>query len=393
MATFENTVNPTPFGVFDSDAAFIAHADSMFTFVRRKLGDDILSVELTKKQIWASFEEAVFEYSKMINEYQAKSQLGNLLGESTGSLDGNYGPTGLQGKFPRETLEFLMRKSEPYIAHAGLGGSWNNVSGSIALTAGQQDYDLATDLKDGDGNLLIDQANGKLRIWEIFHFSPQAAYRFFDTTSAINYLNNEFAFESFTPETVFYVLPVYEDLLRAQQMDVSNRVRRSNYSYTITGTKLRIFPKPSADQATQKLWLNVGFTMSGTSISTYTDPSIDGVSGLHNIPYGTLEYKAINSTGHQWIRQYTLALSKEILGLVRSKFGSVPIPNGDLQLNGSDLLSQAQTEKTELKTSLKEMLESMTYDKILETAAAEAESKNRLLKLVPVPLGKCITIG
>ena len=53
-----------------------------------------------------------------------------------------------------------MRKAEPYIAHAGLGGSWNNVSGSIALTAGQQDYNIAKDLKDDDGNKLWEQANG-----------------------------------------------------------------------------------------------------------------------------------------------------------------------------------------------------------------------------------------
>ena len=77
-------------------------------------------------------------------------------------------------------------------------------------------------------------------ISEVFHFNPQAAYRFFDTTSAINYLNNEFSFESFTPETIFYVLPVFEDILRAGQLDLSNRVRRSNYSYKIIGTKIRI---------------------------------------------------------------------------------------------------------------------------------------------------------
>ena len=64
-------------------------------------------------------------------------------------------------------------------------------------------------------------------------------------TSAVNYLNNQFAFESFTPETVFYVLPVYEDLLRAGQLDISNRVRRSNYSYLLQGTNLRIYPRPT----------------------------------------------------------------------------------------------------------------------------------------------------
>ena len=97
--------------------------------------------------------------------------------------------------------------------------------------------------------------------------------------------------------------------------------------------------------------------------------------------------------GRQWIRQYTFALSKEVLGLVRSKFGSIPIPSGDLQLNGADLLSQAQGEKEKLITSLKEMLDSLTYDKLLEAEAAEVGNLNSILKTVPIPLGKCITIG
>jgi hypothetical protein len=97
--------------------------------------------------------------------------------------------------------------------------------------------------------------------------------------------------------------------------------------------------------------------------------------------------------GVQWIRQYTLALSKEVLGQVRSKFGSVPIPNGDLSLNGGDLLSQAQSEKEALKNSLKEMLDSLTYDKLLETEVSQATNLQTYLKTIPIPLGKCITIG
>ncbi|OUU74596.1 MAG: hypothetical protein CBC29_05580 [Methylococcaceae bacterium TMED69] len=392
MATFANTSSPTPFAVFDSDTQFIAEADRMVTFVKRKLGDDILSVELTKKQVWACFEESVFEYSKYINEYQAKSQLANLLGTSTGS-NATSGPKGVENKFPRETLEFLTRKAEPYAAHAGLGGLWNTYSGSIELEVSRQDYDIYTEMKDADDNVvfanLAEGSRGKLRIFEVYHFSPQAAYRFFDTTSAINYLNNEFAFESFTPETVFYVLPVFEDVLRAGQMDISNRVRRSNYSYQITGTKLRIFPKPATSGS---LWINYGLPMDGMNPSV-ADDSIHGVASLSNVPFDNLEYGTINSMGRQWIRQYTLAGAKEVLGLIRSKFGSVPIPSGDLQLNGSDLLSQGQNEKEKLRTELKEMLESLTYDKLIEGEATEAENVQRLLKTIPIPLGKAIVIG
>ena len=112
-----------------------------------------------------------------------------------------------------------------------------------------------------------------------------------------------------------------------------------------------------------------------------------------NLPWNNISYAGINSIGRQWIRQYTFALSKEVLGLVRSKFGSIPIPNGDLQLNGSDLLSQAQSEKEKLITNLKEMLDSMTYDKLLEGQAAEVGNMQTILKAVPIPLGKVITIG
>ena len=410
-ATLASSGSPTPFGIFDSEKDFVIDADSMVTFVKRKLGDDILSVELTNRQIWMSFEEAALEYSKIVNEYQTKSQLSNLLGNDLGTSSDNQtydetnnntvdgGPRGAESKFPRETLEFLMRKAEPYAAHAALAGSFNIYSGSIALTDGQQDYNIYDEMMfvdPNDGTSKLATAafpNQKLRIYEIMHYSPQAAYRFFDTTSAINYLNNEFAFESFTPETVFYVLPVFEDLLRAQQMDISNRVRRSNYSYELIGQNLRIFPRPTVEAgSTKKLYVRFGRPMDGLN-PDMPDDSIDAVSGFHNIPFDDIQYQKINSMGRQWIRQYTFALSKEVLGLVRSKFGSIPIPNGDLQLNGSDLLSQAQGEKEKLITQLREMLDSLTYDKLLESEAAEAGNMQTILKTVPIPLGKCITIG
>ena len=272
MASFENTSNPTPFGIYDSESDFSTDADNIVTFVKRKLGDDILSVELTKKQIWGNFEEATLEYSSIINQYQAKSQLVNFLGFTTGSMSGS------EEKYIRENLEFLTRFAEPYAMEAGIGGSYNSFSGSIDLEVGRQDYNLYTELSGSSGGL-FDNTKGKLKIEEVFHYNPQAAYRFFDTTSAINYLNNEFSFESFTPETVFYILPVYEDILRGGQLDLSNRVRRSNFSYKITGTNFRVFPIPTKAQK----FANVSGTYAGPSsevpiipAGVPTGPSLEG---------------------------------------------------------------------------------------------------------------------
>jgi hypothetical protein len=390
MATFANTTSPTPFGSFDSDTQFQTDADSVVTFVKRKLGDDILSVELTKNQIWANFEEAMFEYSSLVNQYQTKSQLNNFLGLATGSMSGS------EQKHPRENLEFLGRFAEPYATEAGIGGSYDMVSGSIQLVKNQQDYNIYTDLKDEAGNALFTNSaynshRSKMRVREVFHYNPTQAYRFFDTTSAINYLNNEFSFESFTPETIFYVLPVFEDILRAGQLKVSQKVRRSNYSYQIIGRNIRVFPKPTTADP-KKMFLRVSFSPDPLNPS-YRDDTIYGVSNMSNIPFGVLSYSRINSMAKQWIRQYCLALSKEILGLIRSKFSSVPIPGAELQMNGSDLVTSGKADKDMLVTQLKEMLDSMTYDKIVETDTARAENIRKQLRMIPMPNGKAIIMG
>lgn len=389
MTSFANTVNPTPFSFFDSDSDFQTEADSLITFVKRKLGDDILSVELTNKQIWACLEESVLEYGSIVNTYQAQSQLMNLLGTATGSM------TGSQDKYPRENFEFVLRRAEPYAMDAGLGGSYNSVSGSIDLIKDQQDYDIYDSLKDADGNLIFSGSantqSTKMKIMEVFHYSPQAAYRFFDTTSAINYLNNEFSFESFTPETVFYVLPVFEDVLRGGQLDMSNRVRRSNYSYKIQGTKIRIYPKPTQEDP-KNLFIQVGFAPDPLR-PDYADSTIYGVSGLSNVPFGRLTFSNINSMGRQWIRQYALSSAKELLGIVRSKFDQVPIPGSSLTLNGNDLVSAGREEKSNLTTQLREMLDTMTYSKLIANKAEEAENLQRILKGIPIPNGKAIIIG
>ena len=388
MSSFATTFKPTPFGFFDEDLVFQADADKVIPFIKRKLGDDILSVELTKKQIWACFEEAVMEYGSLVNEYQTKSQLSNLMGISTGS--------NIEGKYAHETLDFVLRLAEPYAQEAGIGGSYNTMSGSIALTAGKQDYNMYSELKDEHGNLLFSSSLNnpptRMKIMEVFHFSPQAAYRFFDTTSAINYLNNEFSFESFTPETVFYVLPIFEDVLRGGAMDMSNRVRRSNYSYTTQGTNIRIYPSPTTSSTTQKLWIRVGFSADPFN-PAYKDSTIEGVSSFANIPYGFLKYETFNSMGRTWVYQFALALSKELLGLVRSKFSEVPIPGNSLKLNGDNLVSQGREDQGKLKEEMNNLLESLTYEKMVEGDANKAENLQRILKTVPIPMGKSIIIG
>jgi hypothetical protein len=398
MANFISTINPTPFGYFDSDSEFQQAADPMVLFVKRRLGDDILSVELTKKQIWANFEEACLEYARLIQELKIKSELVHVLGRPTGTTD-------YTNKYPQLTLEYLLRLAEPYATLASVGGSYNAKLGYFTLVDGRQDYDIYSELKlDDDPSKTVYESlpsgsKGKMRIVEVFHFEPLAAQQMLLNASNItNFLATNFNYESYVNSTVFYVLPVFEDVLRRGMLEEAFRVRRSNYSWSIIGTKLRIYPIPGGYNNPIRLYvkimprvdpLNPSFDPTNPDGG---DASIGGVSGPHNVPFQIIPFSSITAPGRQWIRQYTLAISTEQLGRIRSKFQTIPIPNADLTLNGTALITEGREDKAKLHDQLREFLDGLSTDKLAEQQANIAEQLNKQLRFIPMPLGKSISI-
>lgn len=389
MASFVNTVGPTPFGFFDAEASFQSEADSVVTFVKRKMGDDVLSVELTKKEIWACLEEATVEYGTLVNQMQIKSEIANVLGMPTGSGD-------LTNKYPRRTMEYLNRQAEAYASAADLGGSYDDKMCYIDLVGGQQDYNLYTDLIDavsGSSVYSSQAVKSKLRVVEVFHFEPLAAQHFLlNASNMTNFLATNFNYESYVNSSVFYVLPVFEDTLRRMMLETAFRLRRSNYSYQIVGRNLRIFPIPVTDLQVGRLYVRVALAQDPLNPS-YQDDSIYGVSGPQNAPYGVIPYNSITSAGQQWIRQYCLALCRELLGITRDKFKSIPIPGAELTLNGADLVQQGREDKDKMRTELREWLDNFTHDKIMEREASRAESIAKQMQYIPIPLGMSIWTG
>lgn len=392
---FVDVIQPTPFGFFDSDTTFQSEADSMVTFVKRKLGDDILPVELTNRQIWAAFEEATVEYGAIVNMFQIKSQLANLLGSATGSAHTST------NKYQRQTLDFLMRQAEAYAQESGLGGAYDTTMCYLDIENGRQDYNLYTELKIGSGSLsgsnyfenLATGSHSKIRVWEVFHFEPLAAQHFLlNASNVTNFLATEFNYESYINSTVFYVLPIFEDVLRRGMLEAAARVRRSNYSYEIRGRNLRIYPIPTSYRVADKLWLRVG-TNNNPLEPPFQDDTIYGVSGFSNVPFTNITYSTINDVGRWWIREMTYNIAMEMLGRVRSKFKSIPIPNNEVQLNGEELVSQGREGQEKLREQLREDLDKLTIPSLMQQEADKAEAINRMLRFVPMPLGRAISIG
>lgn len=368
----------TPFGIFDSDVCFQDDAGKIEDWVRRKLGGSQLCVELSSSDIFCSFEESVIEYSAYINQYQFKSVAADILGSATGSLSASRAGGGQENRYPQNLLEFQRRQAEPYGELAGVGGAFTLHSASFTTVAGQQDYDIQTliqsQLTGSDGRVR------KAQIKEIFHFSPASQYRFFGTTSAVNYLNNQFSFESFTPETVFYMLPIWEDILRGMQFETSNRVRRSQYSYDVNNNIVKLYPPPSGGSRVHfTFWLP-----KEPYAPDYDDHQLDGVANVSNAPFSNIQYCNLNSIARQWIWKMAFALSKEILGEMRSKMSTIPIPGGDLTLNGAELISDARVEAERLRSELREYLDDTTYQRIAAKEAEKADALNKIMAGVPL---------
>jgi hypothetical protein len=396
VATFINTVNPTAFGIFDAEVEFQSDADKMVTFIYSRLGNPILSVELTKKQIWSAFEEATLEYSRHVSELRIKSELVNVLGVPTGS---NY-----SNKYPHKSLEYLLRLAEPYSTAAHVGGSYNAELGYIQLENSRQDYDIYTELISVQNeptplfDTLATGSKGKMRIVEIFYPDPYVMQQsLLGSSNLTNFLVNNFNYESYSNTSILYLLPVFEDVLRRQMLEFAHRVRRSHYSWDLIGTKLRIYPMPIPQRGLERIYIKIMPRMDPLNPSfsgdeNGGDDSINGVSGPHDAPFDIISYTSLTSPAKQWIRQFCLAICTEMLGRVRSKIKSIPIPNADLQLDGDSLLQQGRDDKEKLITQLRDWLMELTDEKLQEREANKAELLNKQLKYIPIPSGKAITI-
>lgn len=425
MSSFVDYIGkqPTAMGFFDSNSVFQFEADGCVRLAKRMLGDDVVSVELSNRQMYTCLEAAFLEYGRLVGQYQIQSQIGSLLGMPnafsgsivSGTLSSSFSVTGL---YPQTSFDFIMRQADAYAAYSGLGGVYNNDLVYFDLVEGKQEYNLYTELKDVSGslyyqNLPSGSQGAKIRVFDVFHFEPLASQSYLlNASNVTNFLATEFNYESYVNSTVFYVLPVYEDILRRSMLETAARVRRSNYSYRIQGQGLTIFPTPVGLQRYgNRLYLRVAtafnnyssinpattdenYLVPGESITARTGAQGTGtlVGTPSAVPLTILSPTGINEVGRQWIRQYYLALCKMLLGRIRRKFKSIPIPGSEVVLDGDEMFADGQAEAEKLKAEIAEFLSSITYDQIIEKEAGKAEALNRFLKLQPMPMGKAISI-
>jgi hypothetical protein len=336
----------------------------------------MMEVELQADQFFACFEEAVSTYALEIYQSKIKDNYLSLEGSPTGSL--------LNNTVVVSNLNTVITIADSYGAPAGVGGYTNWYTGSISLVAGQQVYDLQ---QIGSASGWI-QPGDRVVVQEVYYKGMPAINQYYDPYigGSINYqgATENFGWASYSPGLNFTLFPIYWDIQRIQEIEMSNIVRRSAFTFEITNNKLKIFPVPEV--ANTYLWIQYSkkSEMGDPNINSPYSGSKNLVANPSQVPYGTITYSQINRPGRQWIYEYTLALASELLGLVRGKYTQVPVPGSEVTLNGADLITKGQNAQAALKERLREELESMTRQSQLERKAAEAQSESDTLTKVPL---------
>lgn len=382
----------TPFGYFDVDPVFAAHADKFAEFAANSVGYPVMDVELQDVNFYTAFEAAVIEYSNQVNQVNIVNNLLNTIGLQTQS--NLIGPAGLTGTPVGNSLSYIVKLSKVYGTEAESGGTIKWHSASFDVEAGKQTYSIRDAVSSSLGLELSNTNSVEIR--RVLHYMPPAIVRYFDpfvgTGLGSQGLLDAFDFGGFSPSVNFMMMPLHADLLRLQAIEFNDQIRKSHFSFDIHGDDIRIYPVPGTQGSAAtpyfgKVWFEFLFEeQKNQDALLFGNTAIANgvVSDASNIPYTFQTYGSINDMGRAWILRYGSALAKETLGFVRNKYSSVPIPNGEVTLNGGELVSQAQTEKTELISQLREFLEKLTKEQMLTRQTAEATQMMELLSKAPL---------
>jgi len=363
----------TPFGFYDADPQFQSDSDKFAKFAAQRLGYPLVEVELQDINFYTALEDAVTTYGNELYAYQVAENLLSFQGAPTTIQPAN-------NQVIQENMASVVRLSQQYGEEAGVGGTVTYRSGSIRLTAGQQEYDM--------NQWAVDNGiQGRIEIKRIYYEAPPAIMRYFDpyagTGTGMMQMLDSFGWGSYSPAINFMLMPINYDLQKIQAIEFNDQIRKSQYTFELVNNQLKIFPIPVVHY--HDLWFQ--YILESDRNNPYLDSQGQSlITNASNVPYENPVYSQINSIGRSWIFEYALALSKEMLGYVRGKYTTVPIPGSEITLNQGDLITAATSERTSLIERLRAYFDTTSRKTLLENKAAEAESQRNILNDVPMTI-------
>jgi hypothetical protein len=354
----------TPFGLYDTEQAYRDASANTTLWCARRLGYPIVDIELHESQFFACFEEAVSEYGAQVNRFNIRENLLSAKGNSTSS---NY-----TQKLVDRNLGRLIALSKQYGTEVGSGGTVDWRLGHITTLPNIQEYDLNLVLSSSSGVL----ESNDIEIKRVFHQMSPAAGRHYDPQFGSETVLSNFGWGGSMSGIQYLALPIYDDLLKIQQTEFNDTVRRSHYTFELINNKLKIYPAPKVSFNFYVQYIHTA------DRNTLITSSV--ISDYSNMGYDNMVYGNINDPGIQWIRKYSLALVKQVLGSVRSKYSSIPIPGSDQTLDGDTLRSEGIAEAEALIAMLREDLEAASTRNLMEKENEITDFQQGMLNKAPL---------
>jgi hypothetical protein len=377
---------PTPFGFYDTDSQFQTDANKVANFCALRLGYPIENVELQDINFWAGFEEAVTIYGNELYAFQTRD---NYL-----SLEGASDRIDVNNAVFTPTMATIVRLSQQYGEEAGAGGNVTWFKGRLTLQPGVQTYDLA---KWAEEEGIV----GGIEIKNVWYQPPPAINQLYSTAL----MTGQGGLGGVPPAGLYgfgygyanyLMMPTSFTMQNIQAIEMQNTVTLSNYTFNIINNIISVFPVPGTGFAGgdfdggEDLWYGHYLVFDFIKIQDRLDAAFaDGTNKIvntSNVPYVNPIYSNINSVGRSWIFEYTLAKAKEVLGYVRGKYATVPIPGAEVTLNQQDLLSAATAEKEALITRLREYFDQTSRQALLERRQAESVARVAEINQVPMTI-------
>jgi len=370
----------------ENTSSMTAEMGSVMTWVQRRLGAPVLKVELDTVQYESAFEEALIEYSSQIAQFKAKNSYLSLIGIRK--------DTNLEQYSAMPSGAFVRKYIQQFDTAAGAGGAVTYNKGYIQTNSGRTRYSLKNELRNvSDGNPI--SYSGQIIPKYVYHSKAPSGFRYFDPYASNFALMGElgrgdaYAMNS----KVFQVFPIWDNLLRFQWFENYDKIFRSQYKWNIVGDQLTITPIPKynlrlfIDWIDSESWESAyGNAISSTFMGNLSASISAFTTDITNIPFNNLTYDKINDFSKNWIRQYTLAICKEMLGLIRSKSLTVPIPDGELTMNYAELLIEGKEGQSKLKSELSEFLNSIISSESLKRESEILDVTNKYLRQTPLKI-------
>jgi hypothetical protein len=369
----------------------------LFNNFRATVGAPLRNIEITDDQLCILLELSIEDYSQAVQNYLIEHQWQSLLGQNVDTLDMAFALS-VRG------MNFSTQYTYAYSKQVGLqtNGPWELKKDFIDIEAGRQVYQIPAGRE----------------VNEVLWITPSTVNQ--SLMASYGGLDAGFGFGGgfaqvgggygsttggYAGRSGYYIAPAFDVLLMASDMNLKNRIVRSELTYKVTagpnGTKLLHLISTPGSKLSFGLGVGSrvsnGINLTGCRVWYHyydtTDANVDDcrndnpdiIKMPNDVPLDKLDYASFNEPTKVLIRQILFAKAKQTLGKTRGKFlGVIGLPEGERTLDWETMTTEGNEEYKAVMEKLEERLARLSSTEQLKRAAEEAEFLNTQLKYRPL---------